>query len=230
MGADLPDDRGRFGVGTAWHAVRCVWVWLHSPLPAFPDPQSQQGAVCLRCRRRTWKQSLYGHVVVRLLQNESECCYIRGVGQADRLLSDWNTHFRWRVCERGKLETHTHTPTHTFWWPTFQQLWDAGIVLQQGWYEWRVWRQELLNFTEKSEKIQLTHNNQKYEMLCFSCQTQYSPLCYKLWFCSFFFVIKVSICNVFYCTNNFIFILSNFMPLHIWDLCCLCIQISWQFV
>lgn len=116
MEPDLPNDKGSFGVSSAWRADRCVWVWLHSPLPAFPDPRAQQGAVCLRCRRRTWKQSLYGHVVVRLLQNESECCYIRGVGQAggmDRLLSNWNTHFRWRMCERGKLETHTHTHVHT---------------------------------------------------------------------------------------------------------------------
>lgn len=164
MEPDLPNDKGSFGVSSAWRADRCVWVWLRSPLPAFPDPRAQQGAVCLRCRRRTWKQSLYGHVVVRLLQNESECCYIRGVGQAggmDRLLSDWNTHFRWRMCERGKLETHTHTYTHILmaYFPATLRCRDcsaAGMIWMKG-----VWWQELLNFTKKSEKIQLTHNNQK---------------------------------------------------------------------
>ena len=80
-------------------------------------------------------QSLYGHVVrlerVRLLQNESECCYIRGTGRRDgslALLLEHTLPFeqagltvcvcvreRERKKERGRNDgsKHTHTQTHT---------------------------------------------------------------------------------------------------------------------
>lgn len=62
---------------------------LHSALPTSVtlEPTREMFCVCLRCRARTRLQPLYGRVVwrepVRLPQNESEGCYIRGMGRRD---------------------------------------------------------------------------------------------------------------------------------------------------
>lgn len=69
----------RIGFECCLHSALPTWLILESTREMF--------CVCLRWRARTHLQSLYGHVVwrepVRSPQNESECCYIRGMGRRD---------------------------------------------------------------------------------------------------------------------------------------------------
>ena len=105
----------------------------------FTDTWAHKGNVCV-CLRWRWRmlQSLYGHVVrlerVRLLQNESECCYIRGTGRRDRslaLLLEHTLPFEQAglcvcvcvcVCERGRNDGSKHTHKHTQM-PYFSASW-----------------------------------------------------------------------------------------------------------